>query len=246
MNGCIDNAIDRWFSETEAAFKEVHKANPVDFLCISITALAHNYCSATLSLLNKGHRLPAMALLRVLAELAFRFNCCLYSDNPQKESREVRIKRWLKRGFLERKKFVQRMIESNVCSGEEVNGFKKELGELEQKIGQIPYEPIGNFYNSLSDLPEPYKRDLYPLLYNIYNWGIHPDFLLLTQLVKQNAESNIVVSDIDENPVVLKIYCLTMAFNILAVVRKNYEWDYDTIKTEYLKIKKDFSKERKA
>jgi hypothetical protein len=49
-----------------------------------------------------------------------------------------------------------------------------------------------------------------------------------------------VYSDIDENPAVLKIYCLTMAFNILAIVRKNYELDYNAIKTEYLEIKKEF------
>lgn len=246
MNGCIDKAIDKWFCETEASFKKVHTDKPVDYLCCCATALSHNYCSASLLLLNNGHRLPAMALLRVLAELAFRLIWCLYSDNPQKESCEVRIERWQKTSLNERKKFVKRMSESNVCSGKEVNGFKKELGELEQKIGQIPHEPIGNFYNSLHDLPEPYRMDLYPRLYNIYNWGIHPDFLLLTRLVKQNAESNIVVSDTDEDPAVLKIYCLTMAYNILFVVRRNYEWDCNTIKTEYLKIKKDFSKERKA
>ncbi len=246
MNDQIDNVIDRWFRETEADFEGVHTDSPVDFLCCSITAVAHNYCSATLSLLNKGHRLPAMALLRVLAELAFRLLWCLYSDNPQRESCDVRIKRWLKTGFLERKKYVQRKLESNTISAEERGGFRKELEELERKIGQIPYERIGNFYNSLGDLPEPYRKDLYPPLYNIYNWGIHPDFLLLTQLVKQNAESNIVVSDIDENPTVLKIYCLTMAFNIISVVRLNYQWDYNAIKTEYLKIKKDFSKEQKS
>ena len=246
MNGCIDNAIDRWFNETEAAFKGVHTANAVDFLCCSVTALSHKYCSAVLLLLNNGHRLPAMALLRVLAELAFKLIWCLYSDNQQKESCEVRINRWRKKALSDRKKFVKRMIESNVCSDEEVNGFKKELEKLEQKIGQIPHEPIGNFYNSLGDLPEPYRRDLYPRLYNICNWAIHIDFWLLERLVKQNAESNIVVSDIDEDPDVLKIYCLTMAFNILAVVKLNYKWDYDTIRTEYLKIKKDFSEEQKA
>ena len=246
MNGCIESAIDRWFAETEAAFKEVHTSNPVDFLCCSVTAVTHNYCSAVLSLLDRGHRLPAMALLRALAELSFRLIWCLYTDNPQNESCEVRIKRWLKTALLKRKKFVRRMSESNVCSGEKVNSFKKELEELEQNLGQIPHKPIGNFYSSLRDLPEPYRMDLYQRLYNIYNWGIHPDLLLLTRLVKQNTESNIAVSDIDEDPDVLKIYCLTMAFTILAVVRKNYGWDYDTIKTEYLKIKKDFLKEQKA
>jgi hypothetical protein len=245
MNSQIENALDEWFRETEAAFKKVDTHSPVDSLCCSITAVAHNYCSAILSLLNRGHRLPAMALLRVLAELAFRLIWCLYTDNPQKESCEVRIKRWLKAALLERKKFVKRMSESNLCSGEEVNAFKRELEELEQNIGQIPHKAIGNFYNSLRDLPEPYRVDLYPRLYSIYNWGIHPDCLVLMRLVKQNAESNIVVSDVDEDPGVLKIYCLTMAFNILAVVRKNYGWDYDTIKREYLEIKKDFSKKRR-
>jgi hypothetical protein len=246
MNGCIDIAIDRWFSETEAAFKKVHTDNPVDFLCCSVTAVAHNYCSSALSLLNNGHRLPAMALLRVLADLAFRLVWCLYSDNPQKESREIRIERWLKTSLSERKKFVQRRIESNISSVEEINGFKKELETLERMINQIQRKPMGNFFELLRDLPEPYKKDMYPRLYNIFNWAIHPDFLLLERLVRQNANSHIIVSDIDEDPTVLKIYCLTMAFNILAVVRKNYEWDYDTIKTEYLKIKKDFSKEQRT
>lgn len=241
MNTRIEKVIDQWFRETEEAFKNVHTANPIDILCTSVTALTHNYCSATLSLLNKGHRLPAMALLRVLAELAFRLVWCLYEDNPREESCDVRIKRWLKTGFLERKKYVQRKLESNIISAKETDGFRKELEELEKKIGQVPHSRIGNFYDSLRDLPEPYRKDLYPLLYNIYNWGIHPDFLLLTQLVKLDAESNIVVSDIDENPTVLKIYCLTLAYNILFVVRRNYEWDCNAIKSEYLKIKKDFS-----
>jgi len=246
MNGQIDNAINRWFSGTEAAFKKVYTDNTVDFLCCSVTAVAHNYCSAALLLLNNGHRLPAMALLRVLAELAFRLVWCLYSDNPQKESCEVRIERWQKTSLKERKKFVQRMIESNISSVEEINGFKKELETLERMVNQIQREPIRKFFELLRDLPESYRKDMYPRLYNIFNWAIHPDFLLLERLVRQNANSHIVVSDIDEDPTVLKIYCLTMAFNILAVVRKNYEWDYDTIKTEYLKIKKDFSKEQKA
>lgn len=246
MNSYVDNAIDRWFSETEAAFGEVHTDSPIDFLCCSVTAIAHNYCSAALLLLNNGHRLPAMALLRVLAELAFRLVWCLYSDNPQNESCEVRIERWQKTSLKERKKFVQKMIESNISSAEEINGFRKELETLEQTINQIQRKQLGNFFELLRDLPEPYKRDMYPRLYNNFNWAIHPDFLLLGRLVKQNADSHIVVSDIDDDPTVLKIYCLTMAFNILAVVRKNYKWDYDTIKTEYLKIKKDFSKEQKA
>lgn len=147
-----------------------------------------------------------------------------------------------KKSLKERKKLIQRKIESNIHLGREINGFKEELRDLEQKIAQIPHKPIGNLYNSLCDLPESYRRDLYPLLYNVYNWGIHPDILLFTQLIGQNAEYNVIVSDVDEEPAVLKIYCLTIVFNILAVVRKNYEWDYDTIKTEYLKIKKDFRK----
>jgi hypothetical protein len=246
MNARIDSAIEKWFRETERDFQSIHTTSPVDLLCCSVTAVAHNYCSATILILNNGHRLPAMALLRVLAELAFKLLWCLYSDNPQKESCDVRIKRWLKTGLLERKKYVQRMIESDFCSVKETNGFRVELSKLEQKIGQIPHKQIGNLYNSLSDLPESYRRNMYPLLYNIYNWGIHPDFLLLTRLVKKNAESNIVVSDMDEEPAVLKIYCLTLAYNILFVVRRNYVWDCNTIKAEYLKIKKDFSKERRA
>lgn len=157
MNETIDNTIERWFKETEEAFRNVHTNSPVDFLCISVTALSHNYCSSALSLLNKNHRLPVMALLRVLAELSFRLIWCLYSDNPQKESCEVRIERWRKTSLIERKKFVRRKIDSYICLGKEINDFENERKELEQKIKQIPYEPVGGFYKSLSDLPKSYK-----------------------------------------------------------------------------------------
>ncbi len=246
MNNRIDKTLDRWFRETKVDLKSVNTNNPIDFLCCSITAVSRNYCSSVLLLLNKGHKLPAMALLRVLSELAFRLIWCLYSNNPQKESCDVRIKRWLKTGFLERKKYVQRMIKSDFCSAKEINGFKRELEELEQKAAQIPYKKIENLYKSLNDLPKPYRRNMYPLLYNIHNWGIHPDFLLLRLIAKKNTESITVVSDIDEDPIVLKIYCLTLAYNILFVVRRNYDWDCTTTKAEYLKIKKDFSKKQRG
>jgi hypothetical protein len=246
MNDRIDNVIDRWFKETEAAFEKVHTDSPIDRVCCSVTAVGHNYCSAVLSLLNKEHRLPSMALLRVLAELALRLLWCLYSGNPQKESDDVRIKRWLKTSLLERKKHVKRMIERNVCSAKETNGFKKELETLEQMIKENGYKPIGRFIDSLCDLPDVYKKDIYPLLYGNFNWAVHPDVLLLNRLLRENCDFHIVVSDIDEDPTLLKIYCATLAFNILAVVRQNYKWDYNSIKTEYLKIKEDFSKERRA
>ena len=187
-----------------------------------------------------------MALLRALAELALRLVWCLYSDNPQKESREVRIKRWEKTSLIERKKYVQREIDSNISSAGDINGFKKELDTLEQMISKIQYEPAGRFFASLGDLPEPYKKDMYPLLYSTFNVAIHPDYLLLRHLVKEEGKSCTIMSDINENPVALKIYCLTMAFNIIGLIRMNYSWNYSTIKTEYLKIKKDFSEENES
>lgn len=246
MDPQIDNAIERWFKDTEAAFGEVHTDSPVDRLCCSVTAVAHNYCSAVLSLVNRGHRLPSMALLRVLAELALRLLWCLYSDNPQKESDDARIKRWLKTSLLERKKQVKRMIERSVCSPKDATGLKKELETLEQMIKENAYKPIGRFIDSLCDLPDVYKKDIYPLLYGNFNWAVHPDVLLLNRLLRKNCDFHIVVSDIDEDPTVLKIYCATLAFNILGVIRQNYKWDYNSIKGEYLEMKKNFSEGHKA
>lgn len=249
MNNQIDNAIDRWFRETETAFNNVNMDSPVDYLCRSAIALSHNYCSAVLLLLNNGYKLPAMALLRTLAELFIRLTWCLSSDNQQNESQEVRIKRWTKRSLEKRRTFIKDMIDNSISSAEEIKGYKTELKKLEQMISKIQYKSLPPLFKLLSDfndkLQKCFEKDVYPNFYSVFNAAIHPDILLFDYLAVQNANSNTVMWDIKEKTAVLKSYCLDIAFYIVGRIRQNYKWDYNAIKAEHLKIKKDFPEERK-
>jgi hypothetical protein len=242
----IDTIIDKWFQETvDMINKEVKTNTAEDVLCSSALPISHRYCCATLTLLNSGFRLPAMALIRILAETVFRLAWCLHVDNPQNELVEVRIQRWLKESYKERKKHLKKLLpSSNCCQAIKIN---KEISYLENEIKKIPYGFAGSLYNSLQDLnksPLNLRDKLYPLLYGNFNKAIHPDLLLLTSLVKKD-ENKITYSgdfnDISTDD--LKIYVMTCAFWIVSLVRISYKWDYGDIKTKYLEIKKLYSTE---
>lgn len=242
MSDQIDGVIDRWFEETASKINtEIKTDTAVDNLCSSIIPLAHNYCNAVLLLLNNDRRLPAMALLRVLAELALRVIWCLYKDNPNKEAEDVRIERWLKRSYIKRKSLLKQMIITTTIPEGDKEEFGKEIERLENMIGKIEKEPAGGLLSSTKELPPSYKADVYPLLYSTFNRAIHPDILLFSDLIRQDENRRVFLGDLNYvNIQSLKIYCMTAAFNIISVFRVYYNWDYKGMKSEYLDIKKRF------
>ena len=239
----IDNIVNNWFEDTVAQMNADNKPNePVDNLCSGVVSLAHNYCNSTLLLLNNNKMLPSMALLRVLAELAFRLIWCLYKDNPKKQATNVRIERWIKETFQQNVNLLKKFLPS--VGPEEAQNIKREIEFLEKAIKAKPHAAAGPVYNSLGELPPLYKEALYPLLYGNFNRAIHPDLKLLADLTKQEGNKRFFLSDLNEvNIQSLKIYCMTAAFTILSIVRLHYDWDYEGLKSEYLKIKKKHAKE---
>jgi len=239
----IDNIVNNWFEDTVAQMNAANKPNePVDNLCSGVVPFAHNYCNSTLLLLNNNKILPSMALLRVLAELAFRFTWCLYKDNPKKQATNVRIERWIKETYQQNVILLKKFLPS--ASPEEAQNITREIDFLEKAIRAMPPASAGPVYNSLGELPPPYKEALYPLLYGNFNRAIHPDLKLLADLIKQEGNKRLFLSDLNNvDTQSLKIYCMTAAFTILSIVRLHYDWDYEGLKSEYLKIKKKHAKE---
>lgn len=239
----IDTVINQWFQETVNKInKEIKTDTLEDILCPGILPLAHKYCCAALTLLNNGFKLPAMALIRILAEITFRLCWCGYKDNPQKESPDVRIQRWLKESYRQQKKHLKKLLPSaNCCQAKNIN---KEIAYLDSEINKIPHKSAGDLYNSLNDLNIPplnVKDELYTLLYSPFNKAIHPDLLLLSILVKEDKVKHIRtfsgdLNDFSTND--LKIYVMTCAFWIVSLVRISYKWDYNDVKTQYLELKK--------
>jgi len=240
MDNRIETTTNKWFEETVSKVNDkVYSDTPADNLLSGIVPVAYNYCNAVFILANADHKLPAMALLRILAELALRTIWCMYKDNPRKESPEVRILRWLKTTNEEEIRLLRKVLQSS--DSEDAADIQKKIDFLQNEIANNTHPSVGPFYNSLDDLPPEYKKDIYPILYGAFNRAVHPDLMLFGNLVSQEGNKRTFLPDLDVDVQAIKIYSMTAAFNILAIVRIKYEWDYKGMKSEYLAIKKEFA-----
>jgi len=238
MENRIETTTNKWFEETVSKVNDkVNSDTPADNLLSGIVPVAYNYCNAVFVLANTNHKLPAMALLRILGELALRTIWCMYKDNPRKESHDVRILRWLKTTNDEEIKLLKKVLPS--ANPEDAADIRRTIAYLEGEIAKNPHSFVGPFYNSLDELPSPYKKDIYPILYGAFNRAIHPNLKLFWDLVRQEGNRRTFLPDLEVDAQALKIYSMTAAFNILAIVRLYYEWDYKGMKSEYLAIKRE-------
>ncbi len=245
MNNRIEATTNKWFEETVSKINDTNKSNkPIDDLLSGIVPVAHKYCNAVFVLAEANHKLPAMALLRILGELALRTIWCMYSDNPRKESHDVRILRWLKTTYDEEMKLLKKFLPS--ATSEDAATIQRTIDYLQGEIDNNPHTFVGPFYNSLDELPTLYKQDLYPILIGAFHRAVHPNLKLLADLIRQEGNKRTFLPDLEEvNTQSLKIYSMTAAFNILSIVRLHYDWDYKGMKSEYLAIKKDLAAEQK-
>jgi len=243
MEDQIAQVTNSWFDKTASDINDYVKGDSsVDHLLSGMVPLAHNYCNAVFDLARLGRRLPAMALLRVLAELALRTIWCMYKDNPKEELPEDRILRWLKTTNEEEVKFLKRIQPTETAENQKK--IEESISYLESELKKMAHKGTGPLYNSLDDLPEPYKKQFYPLLYGRFNQAIHPNLKTLGSLVKREEGKYVLLTDLEEiSGEALMIYSMTAAFNILAIVRLHYEWDYEGMKAEYLDTKKQFKED---
>jgi hypothetical protein len=237
----IEATTDKWFQETVARInRDVKPDTPENKLLFSILPVASNYCKAIFLLADTDHKLPAMALLRVLAELTLRVMWCLYEDNSKKEAPSTRIMRWWRTTCEEEIKHLKRMLPA--ADPEEAASIDHAIISLQSEIAKNPNPSAGSLYKSLDELPRQIKDDLYPLLYSPFNRAIHPNLKLFDDLVRQEGNDWRFLPDLQRPDAgVLKICAMTDAYDLLAVVHFHYGWDCEGMKAEYLKIKEDFA-----
>jgi len=241
MGNVIEATTDKWFQETVARInRDVKPDTPENNLLFSILPVASNYSKAVFLLADSDHKLPAMALLRVLAELTLRVMWCLYEDNSKKEASSTRIMRWWRTTYEEEIKHLKKMLPS--ADPQETGSMKHAITSLQSEIDKNAHPSVGPLYNSLDDLPRQIRDDLYPLLYSPFNRAIHPNLKLFADLVRQEGNERMFLRD-PEKPSAgtLKICAMTDAYDLLAVVHFHYGWDCERMKAEYLKIKEDFA-----
>ena len=83
-----------------------------------------------------------------------------------------------------------------------------------------------NLVQMFEVLPEPFKSEMYPILYAGFNDAIHIDLKSMTSIYRGREGGS----------AGLEKYCAAYAFNINSLVRLNYDLKIDEIKKEYHKI----------
>lgn len=242
MEDVIARTIDKWL------IKETHNKlvdagledTPVNNLCLSVIPVAHTYCRAILQLVktnansNANCILPAMGLLRVLAELTLRTCWCLIEPEPA-----VKVPRWLKQSYIERTRFLERMVMVCTVPAKDKEECLKEIKELTKYIDDIPHKPAGKLWDCVKELPDIYK-DIYRLLYGVMHRGIHPDILVLGDTLRQEGAEMMSLGDFGHIPSnVLWKHCLNIIYELVVHIQTYYEWNTTSLKEEHLQITKN-------
>ncbi|MGB2865158.1 MAG: DUF5677 domain-containing protein [Sedimentisphaerales bacterium] len=236
----INETIDKWFNETNKLIQnEIEDLNSIDGLCQAALNSSNDFCCSIILLLRSGHIMPAKALLRCLCELLIKLCWCLsvsdnISDAKDDHIVKAKIQRWEKDTLCNNIKILEKF--SDVVDEITSKKFKKEIAKLKQEPlfsnGKIKRLPA--LKDIAGQLPEIFKNEVYPRFYIKFNNAIHLDVTSLvdTYKTKNKKISKNVFNDLIED-------CMTLALQINAVIRMNYEIDISSIKQEFHNIIKD-------
>ena len=236
MNDQVKDTLDRWLlAETQHKLADAGlQDNPPNHLCLSIIPVVHTYTMAILDLVSANYKLPAMGLLRVLAELTLTTCWCLIEPDP-----EVKVRRWLKQSYIERKNFLQHLVDSPGISDNDRAEFSREIDEVSQEIGAIEARPAGGLWNRIKEISSQAGdnyREMYQLLYSPFHRGIHPDLTVLGDTLRQEGEETVSLGDFGADHIPansLTRACVHLVFQLVAHVRAYQKWDVGQLKSEY-------------
>ena len=124
-----EKTIKKWFEEVFDKLVDLDDDPFIDSYVRSTTSILFNYHIATIYLIRKELRLPAMALLRIMTELVMRFIWCFYNTTNYQEV-EFKFQRWTKTAGKRKIKLLNDFIESSKMSDETKSKFEKDIQKI--------------------------------------------------------------------------------------------------------------------
>jgi len=234
-----DAVIGKWGADTISMFEENVKTDrPIDRLCITTLSVCSTYCKAIMTLLEKGWRMPAKALLRVLFEANAKIIWCLaerQADEPE-SAVEERIERWAKASLEQDIKLRRDFLD--ILSGDEKRKLQGSLTKSEATLDQWDCDPMPKrFTTILGDIGNSWKGQFYPQLYRQFNNAVHLDFGSLCSRARDDGMRVSVTNDSDEPIEALAQYCVVNMHVIFFAIRSNYGWNSDAMNKEFKELK---------
>ena len=235
----IEETINTWFDGTDVQIRgKINSSSSTDGLCNTLLHSARDYCFAILLLLQKGHSMPAMALLRCLYELTIKLFWCLNvpdkTDNKEADKIvEQKIRRWEKDTLCS----IVKCLKELKSAADEPNSdnIEQEINRLESEslFSDSTVKCLPPFANLVGELPDLFRNKLHPRLYLQFNNAVHLDVKSLVD----NYKSKHGGKSVPDSNVLIKC-CVTYTLYINCAVRMHYDVDVNGIKQEYHTVMK--------
>jgi len=226
----IDKTINKWFGEIEGRSKQLGlPKNNIDRMILGSIPIIDNYSNSVLMILNDGSRLPAMALLRVLAEFILKLIYCLKADDS---SVDKRIESWEKTSLIQRGKYYKDIIDIyHGCNRKNVHEW---IDETESELAKI--EGVDALPSVATIFEQVFEKD-YPVdragMYLQYLGAVHIDLEVLAKTISKSGTEIEYKGDVSCNIEDLKFECLTHAYIFFRHLYEYYSLDLQKIENEY-------------
>jgi hypothetical protein len=236
-----------WINETldqlEKCFSGRTGKTELDAIVFASMPMVQNYLSCTLEILERGRKLPAMALLRCLYQFTSRIAWILMGSTQ--EECENRLKRLEISALIDEKKLINRILilypqdqqktAEVVCAIKEHNASKvkiegriKELDDSGVKEAPVPLEILKDVYgifgkklnhNGCPPVEEMAAIVTWPRLHR----AVHPDYLVLKSSIATTEHTHLYEGDVDKDIEGLKYECCLCVYRFLQEIHRYYK-----------------------
>jgi len=227
----IEETINKWFDETlSKLYQGGLPKNKIDEMILASVPIIENYLNIVLVILEKGVRLPAMALLRISGEFIAKIIYCL-KGNMQGLSVGERIESWEKTSFIKRKKFYENI--KGRYSGNNLKKIHKWIDETENEINKISINALPEtkiIFEEVFGEKHPIGREG---MYLQYLGAVHLDLETVAKTIKKDKTSTEYMGDVEDRIKDLKFECLTHCYTFFREIYNYYKLDFQEIGNKY-------------
>ena len=236
----IDQTMNRWFEEALTMLHDQStRQSEIDGFCLGVVVSVKTYLNGTSLLLENDFSFPAMAHLRIVAELIVKFLWCLQGKTDMEIQR--RINRWEKTTFRKQKQLLQELVD--VIDDNDLKlVFTNIIIKLDSKIKSNKEKEMPNTTGSgglFEKTRNLFQRNVYPQAYQQFNPAVHIDTdtlkkITASQQSKEGPIKDIKLTQCDKDN--LKIFSLSFTYMVLKMLYHHYQKNFGDFEKEYKEV----------